>query len=287
MAAEKKSTNLMNVFICLILTFLVAIIGFSMYLTITTTSNLSSEISNLRDEVKETAKAQLTPQQFQSAVAESLEALAEKKQQKNLEAKLAQYPLASEDVPEGKNIYGNINARFTMVEFSDLECPFCKRFHDTPKKIVEASKGMVNWQWKHLPLDFHNPAAKRQSIAAECVREQKGNKAFWVFLDDVFNKSRGNGQGVEDLASLVAGVGANVTEAQKCISNGSYNDKIAEDIKQATNNGINGTPATFIVDNSTGRTQLLGGAQPPQAIMAVIKRMIAEQEEQDATEASE
>ena len=287
MSAEKKSTNLMNVFMIIAITLIIITLGYGTYLTtvsLSTSKELTHEIANLKSDVRETKKAQLTPVEFQKAVAESLEALAEKKQKENLEAKLAQYPLASEDVPDDKNIYGNINARFTLVEFSDLECPFCKRFHDTPKKIVEASKGMINWQWKHLPLDFHNPAAKRQSLAAECVREQKGNKAFWVFLDDVFNKSRGNGQGVEDLASLVSGVGANVTEAQKCISNGSYSDKIAEDIKQATNHGINGTPATFIVDNSTGRTQLLGGAQPPQAIMAVIQRMITEQEEKNAAE---
>ena len=185
-------------------------------------------------------------------------------------------------MPGGKSIYGNVNARFTLVEFSDLECPFCKRFHETPKQLVDNSKGNVNWQWKHLPLGFHNPAAKRQAMAAECVREQKGNKAFWVFIDDVFQHSRGNGQGVPNLAALVEGVGADVDQVQECMSEGRYSDKIDQEAQQAANNGINGTPATFVVDNTTGKTQLLTGAQPPQAIMAAIRKMMAEQEEAQA-----
>lgn len=279
---EQKKTNTTTVLLGVALAGVLGIAGYGMYAMTSAVAGLKGEVTELRSEVNSSAQEQLSPVDFQKAVASSLEQLAQKKKQEQLAAKYAEYELAAEKVPDDKSIYGNINARFTLVEFSDLECPFCKRFHDTPKQIVDNSKGNVNWQWKHLPLGFHNPAAKRQALAAECVREQKGNKAFWVFIDDIFQQSRGNGQGVPNLTAIVDGVGADVDQVQECMSEGRYNNKIDLETQQAANNGINGTPATFVVDNTTGKTQLLTGAQPPQAIMAAIRKMMAEQEEEQA-----
>ncbi len=287
MSNEQKKTNTATIMLGAALVGVLGIAGFGMYSMTSSVAGLKNEVTELRTEVNANAQEQLSPKEFQKAVADSLEQLAQKKKQEQLEAKYAQYDQAAEKVPGDKSIYGNVNARFTLVEFSDTECPFCKRFHDTPKQLVDNSKGNVNWQWKHLPLGFHNPAAKRQAMAAECVREQKGNKAFWVFIDDVFQHSRGNGQGVPNLAALVEGVGADVDQVQECMSEGRYSDKIDQEAQQAANNGINGTPATFVVDNTTGKTQLLTGAQPPQAIMAAIRKMMAEQEEAASAGASD
>src|SRR3546814_8358742 len=54
---------------------------------------------------------------------------------------LSQWSAASDIEVKGRNIYGKADAEFTLVEFSDLECPFCKRFHDTPKSLVEQAGG--------------------------------------------------------------------------------------------------------------------------------------------------
>ncbi|MFC6674049.1 DsbA family protein [Marinobacterium aestuariivivens] len=268
---------------------LIGVLGIAsagMFYTTKAVSALQAEVTELRVEVSEAAQNQTAPEDFQYAVARSLETLAQKKLKEQIDAKYEEYAAAAEPVPGGKSIYGNVNARFTLVEFSDLECPFCKRFHDTPKQIVDASKGNVNWQWKHLPLSFHNPAANQQALAAECVREQQGNQGFWVFLAEVFKHTRGNGQGVPALVEIIEGVGADVSEVRECMAEGRYNDKIEADTQQAVSHGINGTPATFVIDNTTGKTQLLTGAQPAQAIMAAIRKMMAEQEAQAAAGAT-
>lgn len=223
---------------------------------------------------------------FEQAVANTLENLAKKRISDLVESKNSKYQLASEDVPADKSIYGNVNARFTLVEFSDLECPYCKRFHETPKQIVDASKGNINWQWMHLPLDFHNPAAKSGALAAECVRETKGNRAFWVFIDDFFKHSGGGGKGVDDLVGLAESAGADRSQIEACLKEGRHADKINQQIQLAAQSGINGTPATFIVDNATGRTQLLSGAQPVAAFMAAIQKLVSEQEEETKPGAS-
>lgn len=220
--------------------------------------------------------------EFEVAVAESINKFVAQKQQADIDQKYAKFEAAPEKVDDGKHIYGAPGARFTLVEFSDMECPFCKQFHDTPKQIVDASKGNVNWQWKHMPLDFHNPTAHREALAAECIAEQKGNRGFWVFVNDIFHHSQGNGAGVADLASVVTGVGADLDEFRDCLGSGKHEDKVEADIQKAKSYGVNGTPATFVVDNQTGKSQLLGGAQPAQAIMAVMRKMMIESQPDDS-----
>ncbi|EOX1519440.1 DsbA family protein [Vibrio cholerae] len=247
---------------------------------------LAQEIASVKSTVNQVKDAEgvtfKSKAEFEAAVAESINKFVAQKQQADIDQKYAQFEAAPEKVEDGKHIYGDLGARFTLVEFSDMECPFCKRFHDTPKQIVDASKGNVNWQWKHMPLDFHNPAAHKEALAAECIAEQKGNRGFWVFVNDIFYHTQGNGGGVADLASVVTGVGADLDAFRECLGSGKYEDKVEADIQKAKGYGVNGTPATFVVDNQTGKSQLLGGAQPAQAIMAVMRKMMIESQQDDS-----
>lgn len=246
---------------------------------------LAQEIASVKSSVKLVMDAEgitfKSKAEFEAAVAESINKFVAQKQQADIEQKYVLFQGASEKVEDGKHIYGDLGARFTLVEFSDMECPFCKQFHDTPKQIVDASKGNVNVQWKHMPLDFHNPAARKEALAAECIAEQKGNRGFWVFVNDIFYHSQGNGAGVADLASVVTGVGADLDAFRECLRSGKYEDKVEADIQKAKSYGVNGTPATFVVDNQTGKSQLLGGAQPAQAIMAVMRKMMIESQQDE------
>jgi protein-disulfide isomerase len=244
---------------------------------------LTRQVEDLKTTVEtQKAKPRFTfssKKQFEREVAASINQFIVQRQQAEIEDKYAEFSAAPETVEDGKHIYGSLNARFTLVEFSDMECPYCKRFHSTPKQIVDASKGRVNWQWKHLPLSFHNPAAQQEALAAECIAEQKGNRGFWVFVNDVFRHTQGNGGGVANLAALVSDVGAELNKFRECLASGKYEEQIQQDIQKATGYGINGTPATFIVDNRTGKSQLLAGAQSAQAVMAIIRKMSLEAKE--------
>lgn len=259
--------------------------GFGIYQCVKE-KELAQEIASVKSSIKQVKDAAgitfKNKAEFDAAVAESINKFVAQKQQADIEQKYALFQGASEKVEDGKHIYGDLGARFTLVEFSDMECPFCKQFHDTPKLIVDASKGNVNVQWKHMPLDFHNPAARKEALAAECIAEQKGNRGFWVFVNDIFYHSQGNGAGVADLASVATDVGADLDAFRECLSSGKYEDKVEADIQKAKNYGVNGIPATFVVDNQTGKSQHLGGAQPAQAIMAVMRKMMIESQQDEA-----
>lgn len=81
------------------------------------------------------------------------------------------------------HVYGNPNASITVIEYSDFECPYCKSFHSTMKKIVAESDGNVNWIYRHFPL---HQTSFEKLVAAECVTQVKGNDAFWEYTDLLF-----------------------------------------------------------------------------------------------------
>lgn len=180
---------------------------------------------------------------------------------------------------EGRHIYGSMDAQFTLVEFSDLECPYCKRFHDTPKQMADKSEGRINWEWQHYPLAFHNPVAEVAAHASECVGEVAGNKAFWAFTGEWFARTQLNGQGVEDVERLAQEVGAPLDAYRQCMDSGKYQALIEGQVKKGTNMGVTGTPATVIVDNLTGNKLLVKGAQSTQVLLQTMQQLVKMREE--------
>jgi predicted DsbA family dithiol-disulfide isomerase len=90
---------------------------------------------------------------------------------------------------EGDHIIGDPNAPIVIIEYSDLECPFCKKFGETMKELVAESNGEVAWVYRHWIV--HSDMSRGQNAlpktaAAECVAEIKGEDAFWKYVDLVF-----------------------------------------------------------------------------------------------------
>lgn len=86
-------------------------------------------------------------------------------------------------VTSDEHIFGNPNATVTVIEYSDFECPFCKQFHPTMKRIVQESNGSVRWIYRNYPLHQHS---FEKLVAAECVAKIKGNDAYWKYVDLLF-----------------------------------------------------------------------------------------------------
>lgn len=84
---------------------------------------------------------------------------------------------------EGDHIIGNPNAPILIIEYSDLECPYCKRFGETMKEIVAESNGEVAWIYRHWIV---HQGAVAKAAASECVASLKGNDSFWKYIDLVF-----------------------------------------------------------------------------------------------------
>lgn len=91
----------------------------------------------------------------------------------------------SEVVSEEDHAIGAVDAPITIIEYSDLECPFCQRAHPTIQSLVKENSD-VSWVYRHLPLEAIHPTARPLAEGSECAAELGGNDAFWAFIDKVF-----------------------------------------------------------------------------------------------------
>lgn len=174
------------------------------------------------------------------------------------------------EVTNKDHIRGNKNAKLSLVEYSDLECPFCKRFHPTMQDLLKTYGDKIRWVYRHFPLSFHANAQK-ESEATECVAELGGDDAFWSYVDKMFEKTTSNGTGfaLGELGPLAAEVGVNQSAFQSCLDSGKYTKLVQDQISDGTTGGVSGTPSTFLIDAS-GKSQIIVGAQPIESFKSAI-----------------
>lgn len=181
-------------------------------------------------------------------------------------------PITDEDYVKGPR-----DAAITIVEYSDFDCPFCSRFHNTMNQVVANSETEIAWVYRHFPLEQLHPNAFSVAVAAECVGEQGGNDAFWQFTDSYF-EARASGDNLshgELVPRLVLEAGAERTAFTECFESGRYNEVIQSDIEDALETGGRGTPWSILI-GPNGKTYPISGAQPAQVIEQVIQAALAE-----------
>lgn len=178
------------------------------------------------------------------------------------------------EVSDEDFIRGNKDAKITLVEYSDLECPFCQRFHPTMLQVMKDYGDDVNWVFRHYPLPFHT-FAQKASEAAECAGKSGGNDAFWKFIDLYYEKTTATGTGFpqENLASLAAEAGATEAEVQKCLDDGEMTEKVTAQMTAGSSAGVSGTPGTIIVTED-GPQELIPGALPIEQVKPLIEKYL-------------
>lgn len=191
----------------------------------------------------------------------------------NAGAAAPQAPQAAAKKPEVNNTdwyRGGKNAKVVMVEYSDLECPFCKRFHPTMLQVMKDYGDKVKWVYRHYPLSFHANAQK-EAEATECAGKLGGNDAFWKYTDAIFEKTTSNGTGfaLDQLVPLAKEVGLNESQFKQCLDSGEMAQKVKDQMAAGTAEGVTGTPGTIIIDGK-GNTQLVPGALPIEQIKPMI-----------------
>ena len=178
------------------------------------------------------------------------------------------------EVSGDERIRGNKNAKLTLVEYSDFECPFCKSFHPTTQALLKTYGDKMRLVFRDYPLPFHANAQK-EAEAGRCIAELGGSDAFWNYADKIFERTTSNGTGfaLTDLGSLVAEIGVNQQSFQQCLDTGKYAKAVKDEMADGNAAGVNGTPTTFVID-SNGKTQMLVGDQPVDAFKTVINQIL-------------
>ncbi len=91
-------------------------------------------------------------------------------------------------VDENDWIRGEDDARITVIEYSDVDCPFCKTFHQSTQNMMSDYANDVRWVFRHMPSDGLHPDARTKAEASECIGELGGAGAFWQYIDGIFEQ---------------------------------------------------------------------------------------------------
>jgi protein-disulfide isomerase len=159
----------------------------------------------------------------------------------------------------GDHYFGNPKAPIKFIEWSDLECPFCKRFHPTVAQLVEEYDGQVAWVYRHFPLDQLHSKARKEAEATECAAALGGNDAFWVYVDRIFEITpANNGLDLDLLPEIAEEIGIDRGAFEKCLSSGQFKEKVEADYNDAIAAGGRGTPFSMIVGPNGNATPVSG-----------------------------
>jgi protein-disulfide isomerase len=167
---------------------------------------------------------------------------------------------------KGEPARGPADAKVTIVEYSDFQCPFCSRgYQILEEQVLPEYKDKVKFYFKNLPLKSIHPWAEGAAIAARCA-EQQSAEGFWSFYHALFKNQRDiNQDNLKDKVTQFA-KDAHLDEAKfaQCFSTKAPQADIDRDVEEATAVGASSTPTFFI----NGRR--LEGAQPFENFKAII-----------------
>jgi len=166
-------------------------------------------------------------------------------------------------VTSADRIQGGANAKVTLIEFSDFQCPYCQRHEETISQLVKQYGDKIRVVWRNFPLTSIHPYAQKAAEAAECAGDQG---KFWEMHEKIFANQ--SALTVDDLKSYAAGLGLNTASFNDCLDSGKNVAKIAKQQQEAEAAGISGTPGTFV------GTQLVKGAYPLATFTAIIDELL-------------
>ncbi len=162
---------------------------------------------------------------------------------------------------------GNPNAKVVIVEFSDFQCPYCRKFAiETLPKIIENYGDKIMFVYRDFPLEIHK-LAFNASIAANCAREQG---KFWEYHDILFERQAEWSNNASMFIKYAAELKLDVEAFKACLESGRYNEEIEKDFLDGLHAGVEGTPTFFI----NGRKVV--GAAPYEVFVRIIEEELSE-----------
>ena len=183
----------------------------------------------------------------------------------------------SVSVRETRPSLGSNEAPVTVIEFTDFQCPFCRRFIQTTFPLIKRDfidTGKVRWLVRDMPLGFHADARKAAQ-ASHCAGEQD---RYWEMRDSLFRNNSKLGEGA--LQDYAVELGLDGGQFAECLSSERHLSDIDADTAAAKAIGISGTPS-FVMGNTqakrvTGR--IIIGAQAPAVFSSEIRKLLGREQ---------
>lgn len=179
---------------------------------------------------------------------------------------------------ENAAVEGDSNATITVIEYSDMECPFClKQYHDTKlkEKLLAQYGSGVNFIFKNSRGVNHS-GTEAKAIASLCAQKVGGSLAYIQYYNAILAGSPdgNNVYPVSKLADLAKSLKIDTAKWKKCYDGKETQDVFAAQTNEATTFSLQGTPGTVILNNKTGKYDTVAGAYPYESFTQKIDELM-------------
>jgi protein-disulfide isomerase len=165
-------------------------------------------------------------------------------------------PVATADVPpvtSDDHVKGSANAKVTLIEYSDFECPYCARHKETIDQVLKDYGDKVRVVFRQFPLTSIHPDAEKAAEASECAAEQG---KFWEMYEKIFAANDAGTMSVDKWKEEAKNLKLDTSKFNDCLDSGKYASKVGQEAAGGEAAGVQGTPATFV------NGELVSGAIP-------------------------
>lgn len=171
-------------------------------------------------------------------------------------------------------IKGNKDARITIIEYSDMLCPYCKRHYNaqTIENLIKKYPNDVNMVFRQMPLPQLHPTAPIWAQGAICVGKLAGADKYYDYLAKGFAIDEFT---EENVTAIAVSLGVNKAKFASCLTSAETLATVNAEVTEGQGFGINGTPGNIVVDNTDGTYTVIAGAYPTETFEAEITRILA------------
>src|SRR5680860_1903775 len=179
-------------------------------------------------------------------------------------------------VTKDDHILGSIDAPVKLVVYTDLECPYCKVFHNYISELKDnyIKDGKIAVIYRNMPLDQLHTKARPEAIATECAAKLGGNDKYWSFVDKIMEKTPSNdGLDLNLLSQFATELSLDKTAFETCLTNKDIAQKIIDQETNGQEAGAQGTPYPLVVLNGEVKGAL-AGALPTQQLKEMVDSLL-------------
>jgi len=241
--------------------------------TSTVWAESSEDVSSLKSEIEALKQGQKSMQKELADIKSALKALITRNMRP------AQPPFKPADIAiDGSPVMGQADAPVTMVEFTDYQCPYCRRYSNgTFPQIIKdyVDTGKVRYVVRQFPLISIHPQAAKASEASLCAGDQG---KYWGMHDRIFQKAKAFNQ--EEWISHAAAMDLDMDSFTDCLKNGKNTEKVNRDMKEGKALGMRGTPGFFFGrtdpddPNKFKAVEMIRGAYPYPKFKQIIEKLL-------------
>ena len=182
-------------------------------------------------------------------------------------------PSLTASITADDHVLGNPLAQTVFIEYSDIDCSYCKIFNKNLEMLVanEGANGSIALVYRHFPIPDENSYSFTHAEAAECVAAQGGSKAFFAFIDAIAKAAPDNIFDPSEYDIILPAIGINRDTFNECMQHHEFENRVSHDADAAIASGGTGAPFTVVIQSGDTEPFTISGAVSYDALVQIAR----------------